>query len=132
MEFGLCSTVIFLALFGVLGLCRALYSYNFVADAAREAARYALVRGSACTGFTDCSITSAQLNTYVKSMGYPGINPANLTASATWSGSNTPSNAPGNLVTVKVTYSFPLYIPFWPASGNIIHMGSTSQMTISQ
>jgi hypothetical protein len=119
-------------LFGIFGFCGALFSYNFVSDAAHEATRYALVRGSACSGFSDCNITSAQLQTYVQNLGYPGIIPSNLTAVATWSGANTPSNAPGNIVSVTVTYTYPLNIPFWPQSGTILHLSSTSHMAISQ
>jgi Flp pilus assembly protein TadG len=132
VEFALCSSILFMTLFGIFALCGALYSYIFVAEAARDASRYALVRGSACTGFSDCGITSAQINNYVKSLGYPGINTSSVTASAAWSGTNAPSNAPGNFVTVTVTYIFPMNIPFWPHSGNTIHMSSKSQMAISQ
>lgn len=132
VEFAVCSSVLFVSLFGIFAFCSALYSYNFVSDAAREATRYALVRGSACTGFSDCGIQQAGLNTYVKSLGYPGINTANLSATASWSGNNAPSNAPGNIVTVTVTYTDPLNIPFWPNSGSILNLTSTSQMTISQ
>ena len=133
VEFALSSVVLFMSLFGIIGLCGALYSYNFVSDAAHEATRYALVRGSACTGFTDCNIsTSSAIQTYVRSLGYPGIISANLTAVATWSGANSPSNAPGNIVSVTVTYTYPLNIPFWPQSGTILHLTSTSQMAISQ
>jgi Flp pilus assembly protein TadG len=132
VEFALCSSVLFMSLFGIFALSGALYSYIFVSEAAREASRYALVRGYECTGFTDCGITSDQINTYVKNMGYPGINSSNVTASAAWSGSNTPINAPGNTVTVTVTYNLPMTIPFWPQSGSTIHMSSSSQMVISQ
>jgi Flp pilus assembly protein TadG len=132
VEFALSCAILFMTLFGVIGLCGALYSYNFVADAAHEATRYALVRGSACTGFTDCNITSAALQTYVQNLGYPAIVPGNLTAAATWSGTNTPFNAPGNTVSVTVTYRYPLNIPWWPQSGSILSLSSTSQMAISQ
>ncbi len=134
VEFGLSCAVLFMTMFGIFELSNALYSYNFVADAAHEATRYALVRGSACTGFTDCNInTSAPLQTYVRGLGYPGINPNNLTATAAWSGPTaSPINAPGNTVSVTVTYTYQLNIPFWPQSGSILHLSNTSQMPISQ
>ena len=132
VEFALCSSVLFMTLFGIFAVCGALYSYIFVSEAARDASRYALVRGSACTGFSDCGITSAQMNTHVRNFAYPGINTSNVNATAAWSGSNSPSNAPGNVVTVTVTYNLPLTIPFWPKSGSILHMSSSSRMTISQ
>jgi Flp pilus assembly protein TadG len=132
VEFAFSCAVLFMTLFGVIGLCGALYSYNFVSDAAHEATRYALVRGSACTFSTNCPVSSAQVQTYVQSLGYPAIIPSNLTAAATWSGTNTPFNAPGNTVSVTVTYTYPLNIPFWPQSGRILRLSSTSHMTISQ
>jgi Flp pilus assembly protein TadG len=132
VEFALSSIVLFMTLFGIIGVSGALYTYNFVTDAAHEATRYAIVRGSACTFSANCPVTSAQLQTYVRSLSYPGIVPADLTAVATWSGANTPSNAPGNMVSVTVTYTYPLNIPFWPHSGEILHLTSTSQMAISQ
>jgi Flp pilus assembly protein TadG len=129
VEFAVSSAVLFMCLFGIFGLCGALYSYNFVADAAHEATRYAIVRGSDCSGLTNCNLsTSGPLQTYVRSLGYPGINPNNLTVAATWPG----GNAPGNTVSVTVTYTYPLNIPFWKQSGTILHLTNTSAMTISQ
>jgi hypothetical protein len=123
-----------MTLFGIIGVSGALYTYNFVADASHEATRYAIVRGSACSiDFTGCPATSAEIQTYVQSLNYPGIVPANLTAVATWSGANTTTtNAPGNFVSVTVTYTYPLNIPFWSQSGSILRLSSTSQMAISQ
>lgn len=130
VEFGLSSAVLFMSMFGVFALCGALYSYVFVADAARQASRYAIVRGSSCVGFTDCNInTSAPVNAYVKKMNYPGINPSNLSATASWPSG---TNGPGDPVKVTVNYTLPLSIPFWPQSGSILHLSSTSQMIISQ
>jgi Flp pilus assembly protein TadG len=119
-------------MFAIFAFCTALYSYNFVSEAAREASRYAMVRGSACAGFTDCGIIQAQLQTYVRNLAYPGINTNNLTLAATWSGSSATPNAPGNTVSVTVAYTYGLNIPFWPQSGSILHLSSTSQMVISQ
>ena len=80
----------------------------------------------------NCPVTAAQLQTYVQGLGYPGIIANNLNVAATWSGANSPSNAPGNAVSVTVTYTYPLNIPFWRQSGSILHLSNTSQMTISQ
>ena len=129
VEFALGSIVVFMSMFGLFALCGALYSYVFVADAARQASRYAIVRGSACVGFANCSITSAQINTYVQQMNYPGINAANLAASASWPSG---TKGPGDTVQVTVTYNLPLSIPFWSKSWSTLHLSSTSQMTISQ
>jgi len=129
VEFALSSIVLFMTLFGLMAVCTALYSYLFVSEAAREASRYAIVRGNSCTGLSDCpGITSAQLNTYVKSLSYPGINQGNLSATANF----TPDKNPGSIVSVTVTYNLALNIPFWPKTGRAMQLSSTSQMAISQ
>jgi Flp pilus assembly protein TadG len=46
VEFALSSTVLLMAIFGVLDCSCALYADHYVANAAREATRYAMVRGS--------------------------------------------------------------------------------------
>jgi Flp pilus assembly protein TadG len=139
------SLVIFLSfLFGIMEAGLALYSYNFIAEASREAARYAIVRGAtwgtACASYTssDCTISSAQLQSYVQNIGYPGINGSNLTVTPAWSAytnasscpATGPCNSAGNLVTVTVQYNFPLTVPFIPA--HTYALSSTSAMIIAQ
>jgi Flp pilus assembly protein TadG len=138
VEFAMASIILFTLVFGVMAICLALYSYNVVAESAREATRYAIVRGSKCSSstFSDCNVTGPQLQTYVRGLGFPGINPSSLTLAAAWpsitncSPSASPCNNPGNLVQVTVNYSFPLVIPFVPSQ--TLTMSSTSTMTISQ
>jgi Flp pilus assembly protein TadG len=138
IEFALGAMVLFMILFGVLSMCFAFYSYNVVSESAREATRYAIVRGSACTGFADCSITAAQIQTHVKNLGFPGINPSNLTTTTAWAaypagGACRPSascNNPGNQVTVTVTYNFHLAIPYIPT--RTLAMANTAAMVISR
>jgi hypothetical protein len=92
-----------------------------------------------------CGALNADIQTYVKSLGYPGIDAASkMTVTSTWysaSSSGTPPtttwslcagtcNAAGNIVKVVVTYAFPLNIPFYPSG--TLNMTSTSQMVISQ
>ncbi len=140
VEFALCSVLLIMITFGLIQSCLGLYAYNFISDAARSAARYAVVRGSSCSGMPDCGITSAQVQTYVRGIVFPGINASNLTASATWysASASQPTtwtvcagqcNAPGNAVQVQVTYSFPMDIPFWKKRN--LSLSSTSQMVIS-
>jgi Flp pilus assembly protein TadG len=129
VEFAMASIILFTLVFGVIAICLALYSYNVVAEAAREATRYAIVRGSACTKTLPCNATSDQIQTYVRGLGFPGINPSSstLTATATWPNGN---NNPGSPVQVTVQYTFPLVIPFVPS--RTLTMSSTSAMVISQ
>src|SRR6476659_7718911 len=58
-----CAFVVIPMLFGIIEVSLALYSYNFVTDAAREATRYAIVRGpESCTiapTFPDCNLSPA-------------------------------------------------------------------------
>jgi len=141
-EFALASTILIAIVFGIFETSSALYSYTYISDAAREGIRYAIVRGSACTGFSECSgtpvgATSAQVQAYVKSLGYPGITSNNLTVATTWPSTGSacspivsPCNNPGNLVKVVVAYKYPLNIPFVPVKS--IGMSSTSEMVISQ
>jgi hypothetical protein len=128
-------------MFGILTSCLALYSYHFIADAAREGTRYAIVRGSNCStngNFTsDCPIAnSAAVQTYVRSLTLPGIPSSYLTATTTWSvdgstWSSTPTsfNVPGDTVKVTVNYSLPIAIPF--VSARTLSMSSTAQMVIA-
>ncbi len=140
VEMAVVSSVMFAVLFGIVELSLALYTYNYVSDAAREASRYAIVRGSSCSVLTNCGVTGAKIQTYVQNLGYPGMNAANTTVTTTWLSPSTTTpvtwtacgsqcNVPGNAVQVTVTYSFPLSIPFVPKSTLSLH--STSQMVIA-
>lgn len=138
VEFAMASSILFTLVFGLLAICLALYSYNVVSEAAREAIRYAIVRGSACNTLSNCNIDQAGLQTYVRGLGFPGITPSSLTVAASATSATgtvctatlTPCNNPGNPVQVTVTYTFPLVIPFVPS--RTLTMSSTSQMLISQ
>jgi Flp pilus assembly protein TadG len=141
VEFALSVTIMATLLFGTMAISMALYSYHFIAEAAREGSRYAMVRGTGCTsysGFTSaCPATSAQIQTYVRSLSFPGINPNNMSVTAAYAaypagGTCTPSSAcnnPGNQVTVTVSYQLPVSIPFVPA--RTLTMTSRSQMVIA-
>lgn len=133
-------------LFGAIQIGYALYAYNYVSDAAREATRYAIVRGStSCTdtpSLSNCNATAGQIQTYVRNLGYPGFSSGNVTVTTTWcSASSTPpatwstcssttGNAPGNAVNVVVTYALPFSIPYWRST--TLNVSSTSQMIIQQ
>jgi Flp pilus assembly protein TadG len=150
VETALSCLILIPILFGIIQLSIALYCHHYAADAAREATRFAIVRGANCSLYLKsaayCSPTSADGNgatqadiaQYVKSLGYPYSGSANVTVQwcvpgspATWSScSTTRDNTVGNQVQVKVTYSYPLVIPYLKA--NTLLIGSTSSMTIVQ
>ena len=144
IEFALSSAILFALLIGTVTMCLAFFTYHSVADAAREATRWAMVRGStSCTntpGLTDCNATAAEIQTYVSSLGYLNVTASDTTVSwlaasgtqpTTWTtcASGT-CNVPGNQVSVTVTYPFPLNIPF--VSSQTLNISSTSAMVISQ
>jgi Flp pilus assembly protein TadG len=130
VESALSIIILLTFLFGVIEAGFALYSYHFISEAAREGTRYAIVRGSLagtakCTapGPPTCIAQAADIQTYVKNLGFPGINPGNMTVASAWSiypnakscPAAGPCNSAGNLVTITVTYNFPFRVPFVPA-----------------
>lgn len=119
--------VITTLIFGVFQLCFALYIYNFVDEAARDATRFAMVRGStSCPLASTCNATSTDIQNYVRGMGFPALNPNSLTVTTAWSS----GNSPGKPVKVTVSYQFSLSIPFVPS--RLLTLSSSSQMLISQ
>ena len=147
VEMALCTISILMVVFAAMELCLAMYTYHFVSAAAREGARYAMVRGSLClpTG-TGCPATPSNIQDYVRELGFPGINPSYMTVTATCGVNPTPPTAPtlsacaatggtpnyvaGNLVQVVVSYQYPFVFPF--VKSTTITMTSTSQMVIAE
>lgn len=138
-ETALVMTVLCALLFGIIDCGRLLFAYSFVTDAAREGARWAMVRGSqSCTYSSNtlpqCDATVAQVQSYVKGLTYGSVSGSSLSVTAGYptcvSGANQASNAPGCVVSVTVTYPFKFTLPFLPSSA--IAISSTSKMVISQ
>jgi Flp pilus assembly protein TadG len=90
VEMGLSSIIVMMAVFGIMQISYLLYSYNYVSNAARDATRYAVLRGpNSCsdatvTPFPNCGMKPSNftsttdpannpLLTYVEAMGYPGL-----------------------------------------------------------
>ena len=149
VEAALSCVILMMLLIGICEMSLALYSYHSVSYAAREATRWAMVRGSQCTGLTGCGASNSDIQTYLRGAALPGITSTNLSTATTWytvtmdtsatqptavltSCGTTPAgcNVPGNQVLVTVTYSFPLRIPGIPHA--TWTMKSTSAMVISQ
>lgn len=148
LEFAFSAIVFFILVFGCIGVSMAFYTYEVINDYARDAARYAMVRGKSCLLAdltTSCSIgtgstANTALKTYLNHQIYPGINGANLTvttayAKAPGAGQCTTSplttcNGSGDQVTVTVAYPFLYKIPFVPQRN--FTMNATSTMIISQ
>ena len=99
VEFAIASSVLFAMLFGIIELGMALYCYTFVSEAAREASRYAAVRGqNSCSadvatdgncnlgpvkvGSSQTAYTTQPLQTWVQALPLPFAQ--NMTVTATW------------------------------------------------
>ena len=146
VEFAVTLPVLLMLIFGIMECSLALYVNHFVTNAAHEATRYAMVRGSSWKGVAcsspatgGCTATAASVTAYVQSIAPSGIDPAKLTVTATWPGVSagglgctvaTGPNSPGCLVTAGVSYNFPFSVPFVPAS--VWVLSSRSTLTIVQ
>lgn len=145
VEFALSACMLLLMEIALFHLCIAIYSYGFVSDAAREATRYAMVRGSTlsndCTapGFANCIAQTSDVQSYVKGLALPGINTNNLTTTTTWltsagaaCGTADSCKVPGNFVKVKISYTYPYLNPFSSSPTTTLTMSSQSQVVIVQ
>jgi Flp pilus assembly protein TadG len=149
IEFAVVSIVLFTCIFGIMDCARALYTYHFTAYTAREATRYAMVRGSswgatscATTATLACNATAANVTAYVQSIVPPGISSGTpLSVTTTWPGTalagtaatcttSNGTNSPGCPVIVKVSYTFNYVLPLLPAT--TLTMTSTSEVVILQ
>jgi Flp pilus assembly protein TadG len=141
VEVAVSLVVLLIMILGVMEGGWLLYTYHYLSYAARQGSRYAMVRGSACdpsNGMDNCpNATSAQVQTYVRSVHFPGVDPNQVAVTVNWSAGPqsggtcaSPCKDPGDQVSVTATYPFPLSIPFIPASR--VSMTSTSEMVIAQ
>jgi Flp pilus assembly protein TadG len=158
VEMAVSLTVLVGAIFLVIQMCFVLYAYNAVSEAAREATRYAAVRGSnSCSvlsTFPNCNLgpttTGNPLQTVVQGFGYPIS--GGMTVTATWWGppsvdtngstswptqcttlqdtNNNYCNQAGNQVNVVVSYTVSLPIPFVSNGPALFNVHSTSQTEI--
>ena len=121
LEFGLAFLVFFSALYGIMEFGRIVASYNILAGAAREGARYAMVHGSASGSVA----TASDVQGVVRGWAI-GLDTGSVAVTTTW----TPGNAPGDNVKVQASYTVT------PFTGLILKNGltlqSSSQMAISQ
>lgn len=126
--------VVLAMLFGIIDFGRAMYTYAFVAQLAREGARWAIVRGSQCTVLDHCNASQGDIQTYVQSLSEGATTANKIAVIAGWSScpAGLSDNAPGCTVSVTVKYPFTFMLPWMPGPKMTINMSSTSQMVISQ
>jgi len=118
-------------IFGVISFAMTVYTWSFLSNAARDAVRYAIVHGSKSTS----PATSDTIQTLVRSEA-KGLTGSSITVSTCWNPKAPPNqcpgptgnNTPGNVVSVKVSYSFH---PFYPFNNVTLPLSSAAQMVIS-
>jgi Flp pilus assembly protein TadG len=145
VEFAITSVVLLLFVCGLMWACLLFFRYSTAAEAAREATRWASVRGQdSATGgtcnnqnITECPATIAQIESYANSL--VGSGSSNMTATAVWcttySSSINSSNCnttqttatAGNFVMVQVSFSA-IPLPFVAVKS--LSLSSTSEMAI--
>jgi Flp pilus assembly protein TadG len=137
-ETAIVMAVLLALIFGIIDFGRALYTYSFVAQAARQGARWAIVRGSQCTQLDHCPAQAGttDIQPFVRGLNEGATDPNSLTATLSFPPSSGCSvsaaggNAQGCVAQVTVNYPFKFMLPFLP--GATINMSSTSKMVISQ
>jgi Flp pilus assembly protein TadG len=127
IEMALSYSILFVLLFCIMEMCLAFYSQHMISEAARGGTRYAMVHGASCTTSTgsSCTLTSAQINTYVSGLVWPNIAGGTMSANTTYPNGN--ENV-GSEVQVQVTYTFKVTMPFVPK--DTITLTSTSKVPI--
>ena len=94
VEFALSSSLLLLVIFGIMDCSRALYTYHYVAQAARLGTRYAAVRGVSATGLLcgtspfQCVATASDVSNYVKSISPLGLSASNLSVATDVAGND--------------------------------------------
>jgi len=140
---GVACTILLALLVGVFQMCLATYTAHSVSQAARDATRYAIVRGSQCVNLSGCGASNSTIQSYVQSF-HPGFTTTTTWYTVTMDTTTTPNtavltscgtspagcNAPGNQVQVKVSALFSFAIPFY--GSKTLTLTSTSAMVISQ
>src|SRR6266487_5681744 len=146
--------ILFLTLlFGISGFGHALFVYHHLNNAAKEATRYAAVRGSDCSNDLSClasnsasgitgPTTIADVRAFVRSITPQSIPSAQLTITVCGVSdavvacpASGPAvcavtvNSPGCTVSVQVQYAYNFIFPLMRATP--INMSSTSQMVIA-
>jgi Flp pilus assembly protein TadG len=138
-EAAIASVSALMLLLGIVDFGRAMYTYNYVGQLAREGARWAIVRGStSCTNsqntLPECNASKTQIISYVQSLSEGATKASSILVNPTYPtcpNGAVGSNAPGCTVAVQVTYPFTFIMGFVNTKLTY-NMTSTSEMVISQ
>jgi Flp pilus assembly protein TadG len=133
VEFALTLPILLGIIFGLMQICLAFYTHEYISELAREGTRYAIVHGPTCktSGGASCTVTAAGVSSFVSGLGWPNLGGVVFSASnvtTTYPGAG--GELVGNPVVVTVTYNFPYKIPF--VTSKTLSLSSTSKMYIVQ
>ena len=122
---GLMMTFIFV----LTQISMALYTYGMISECAREATRWASVRGTQCltAGGASCTATTTSVSNYAKGLGFPNIGGSAISPVTTYPDLD---EAPGHRVKVTITYPYSVSLPFVPQKA--ISLQVSSEMYILQ
>ena len=148
LEFAFVMVLTFVLIFAIIDFARALYSYHFISEAAREATRYAAVRGTACNSaaVSPCPVGAPEIQNYVNQLVPAGIDASKVLTNPKFTGipgslpmCTGPNPIAGCPVEVDIQYDFNFIFPasFYnlpPISylPSTITMHSESQMIVAR
>ena len=124
-EFAMVAISVLTLILAIMQGAAAVSAYNFVTYAARDASRYAMVRGA--TSPNPVSSDDVKAFVIAEAQGID-TSPSKLTVTTTWTPAN--NKNPGSVVNVTVAYNFAPLASL--ASHVVVPLSSTSKMVISQ
>lgn len=126
VEAALIMPIVLLFLIGALDVGRAVWSYNVIAEAAREGGRYAIVHGALASTKAGPSDNDADVEQVVRRY-CVGVDPSRITVRSRWTNTD---NSRGSTVRVQAEYQYVPVVAAIAGRGSV-RMSSTSQMMIS-
>ena len=131
VEYAIVFLLFMTMIMGTIDFGRALYTYHYLSNVTRDAARWAAVNGADCgpppNGDNSCNgqgymnngpVNQSNVQTFITNHTPPGIDTGKLTTTVTWPVSTdspatcaTIQNAPGCTVEVQLSYAFSFISP---------------------
>jgi Flp pilus assembly protein TadG len=120
LEFTLVGIAMIFIIISFFEMARGMWTYQTLAYAVREGARYATVHGKDCASPNTCQVTIGQITGIIKSAG-PGLDPNATTVTFTPASGSATSDTMTNLLTSTTTWP--------PSAANAI--GQNVQIAVS-
>lgn len=121
VEFAFVAPVIFMLTIGTIDVGRLVFSWSSLDHLAREATRYASVRGADSLS----PMTQTQLEAYVTNR-LIGMDPNDLTITVDW----TPNNNPGGTVSVQLDLQFDFFLGGLVGLQSIVVQGESAMVVL--